>query len=127
MRRLSIPLCLAVLLAAGPAWADAAQQIRTAEQHANMAAASKDRRSAQGLLRKAVNCLVGEGGLGYTINEPNPCRSQGKGAVNDLTDPSKSQFLQQALGRARMGLNAADSEETRRQARMMAEDLRKAM
>jgi hypothetical protein len=83
------------------ALADGPQEIRTATQHAGLAAGAADMAGVKMHLHHTVNCLVGPMGQGFDASAGNPCGMQGAGAIPDTADMPTKAKLQAAAAKAR--------------------------
>ena len=126
-------LCSMVVMAAAlgadapSASPDAKTEIVTALAHAQMSLASKDIAEARHHLHHVINCLVGAKGKGYDVNEENPCKGMGNGAMNDV-DSTSAQYkkLDDALSEAKEGLDKSSLKNTQNEADEVVEDLQDA-
>ncbi|QEA39635.1 hypothetical protein FGL86_11510 [Pistricoccus aurantiacus] len=105
------------LLISSSALADAAQEVKTAAQHAGFAAEASDIAGVQMHLHHTLNCLVGPDGEGFDADEMNPCQDMGKGAIPDTTDDAQKQTLEKAAEQVRTGLDSDDLDEARQAAK----------
>ncbi|HSH49277.1 MAG TPA: hypothetical protein VK991_11895 [Halomonas sp.] len=108
---------LALLLTSSALAADAAEEVKTAAQHAGFAAKAGDIAGVQMHLHHTLNCLVGPDGEGFDANEMNPCQDMGSGAIPDTADDAKKQKLEDAAERVRAGLDSDDIDEARQAAK----------
>jgi len=83
------------------ALADGPQEIKTATNHAGLAAGAADPAAVKMHLHHTVNCLVGPNGQGFDASAGNPCNGQGGGAIADTTDAAAKAKLQAAAAKAR--------------------------
>ncbi len=111
----SLALALPVLAAVH---ADAAKEMRTAEQHAEYAARAGNIDAVRLHLHHVVNCLVGPKGKGFDAAAGDPCKGEGNGAVHDYKGPRETRaMLRQSLQLARVGLSITNYEAARTVAR----------
>jgi hypothetical protein len=104
----------AFMLASLPvAYADEAQELATAGQHAGMSAGSTDIKMVHTHLHHVINCLVGEGGDGYDAAEANPCKGQGKGGIPDAAADKRAN-LEAAVAKAKECVAATDCDTARK-------------
>lgn len=103
------------------------QEIDTAVEHANKAAASKDITGVQENLRHVINCLVGPNGAGYDNSMDDPCKRLGNGALNDVpADSDEHRLLTQAFNEAKNGLAQHDVDSARSLSKKVLNDLENA-
>jgi hypothetical protein len=103
------------------------QEIDTAVEHANKAAASPDITGVQENLRHVVNCLVGPMGAGFDPSMDDPCKRMGNGALNDVqADSDEHRLLTQAFNEAKNGLAQHDLDAARDLAKKALNDLENA-
>lgn len=88
--------------------ADPAKEIATAAFHADLATKAADLKGVRMHLHHVVNCLVGPKGEGYSVDDMNPCKEMGDGAMMDVADTARRKALDSALYEAREGLDAKD-------------------
>lgn len=88
--------------------ADPNKEMATAATHAGLAAKATDMKMTQMHLHHVINCLVGPNGKGYDAAPGNPCKGQGNGGIPDSKDAAQKQLMQNALGKARDGLQQKD-------------------
>ena len=100
------------------------QEISTAIDQANKAAAAKDVTGIHQNLREVINCLAGQGKPGYDPSIQDPCRRMGRGALVDVTmDSDEHRLLTQAFNEAKNGLAAQDVDSARDLAKKALNDL----
>lgn len=108
---------LTLLLTSSAFAADAAEEVKTAAQHAGFAAEAGDITGIQMHLHHTLNCLVGPDGEGFDADEMNPCQDMGSGAIPDTADDAKKQKLEEAAEKVRAGLDSDDLDEARQAAK----------
>ena len=101
MNKLFIGALAAAALLPMAALADGPQEIRTATQHAGLAAGAGEAAAVKMHLHHTVNCLVGPMGQGFDASAGNPCNGQGAGAIADTADAATKTKLQAAAAKAR--------------------------
>lgn len=101
-------VAFALLMSSSAFAADAAQEVKTATQHAGFAAEAGDIEGVHMHLHHTLNCLVGPDGKDFDADEMNPCQDMGNGAIPDTTDDAKKQALEEAAEKARAGLDSDD-------------------
>jgi hypothetical protein len=124
----------ATLLIPTAALAGIGEELTIAQTHALLAyrtGGRGERGITQGkmYLQHVINCLVGPGGQGYDLTQPDlgggranpaataptsmdPCASDktNKGALNDATSPAQKQKVQAAITLAKASLDITDNE-----------------
>ena len=105
MKKFLIAASVALLPTA--AFADAAQEIATAQTHAGLAAKAPAIDGIHMHLHHALNCLVGPKGDGFDAAPGNPCGSQGNGAIPDGSDAQKAK-LTPAVATLKAGIASSD-------------------
>jgi len=86
---------------------DAAKELATAREHAQLAEASQSVVVAKMHLHHVINCLVGPHGRGFDPAAGNPCKGMGEGAVKDAQgDHMRLEQATHALAYARRGVAA---------------------
>ncbi|HWY62232.1 MAG TPA: hypothetical protein VNW15_10065 [Rhizomicrobium sp.] len=108
MKKFLIATSVAALLLPTAAFADAAQEIATAQTHAGLAAKAPAIDGIHMHLQHALNCLVGPKGSGFDATPGNPCGSQGNGAIPDGSDAQKAK-LTAAVATLKAGLASSDT------------------
>src|SRR5579863_5167477 len=91
MKKFLIASSVALLLPTA-AFADAAQEIATAQTHAGLAAKAPAIDGIHMHMHHALNCLVGPKGDGFDASNMNPCAAQGNGAIPDASDAQKAKL-----------------------------------
>lgn len=88
---------------------DAAKELATAREHAQLAEASQSVAVAKMHLHHVINCLVGPHGRGFDAAAGNPCKGMGEGADKDAQgDRMRLGQATRALAYARRGVAAKD-------------------
>jgi len=88
---------------------DAAKELATAREHAQLSEASQSVVVAKMHLHHVINCLVGPHGRGFDAAAGDPCKGMGEGAVKDAQgDHMRLGQATQALAYARRGVAAKD-------------------
>lgn len=88
---------------------DAAKELATAREHAQLAEASQSVAVAKMHLHHVINCLVGPHGSGFDASAGNPCKGMGDGAEKDAqSDHMRMRQASHALEYARRGVEAKD-------------------
>lgn len=86
---------------------DVKGEIKTAAQHAALAAQAGDIDGVRMHLHHALNCIEGPNGADFTSKEINPCANSGNGAIPDSDNPTVTAKLEMAVTQARQGLAAS--------------------
>jgi hypothetical protein len=100
------------------------QEINTATTHAQAAADSANKKTADSHLQNVVNCLEGKDGQSYDASAGDDCSTMGNGALNDAQDSNTKTKLGKALAEAKKGLKANELAATKRDARKVVETLK---
>jgi hypothetical protein len=96
---------------------DAAKELATAREHAQLAEASQSVAVAKMHLHHVINCLVGPHGRGFDASAGNPCKGMGDGAEKDAqSDHMMMTQASHALSYARRGVAANDLAEVHKAA-----------
>ena len=114
---------LALLVVSSALAGDAAKEVKTAAQHAELAAASDNLAGVYMHLHHTLNCLVGPDGVSFDADAMNPCESMGNGAIPDSADDTAKQALQEAVREAESGLSSQDLASAQQAARNTSEML----
>jgi hypothetical protein len=83
----------------------ALMEMETAQFFAGYATHAKTDAAARTDLREARACLLGERA---DAAQPDPCTTEGHGALSDATDPARQALAREALWQVNDGLNAKD-------------------
>jgi hypothetical protein len=134
MRKLIAVTATALLLAPIAAFAGIGEELTLAQTHALLAyrtGGRGERGLAQGkmYLQHVINCLVGPGGQGYNLTQPDlgpgrgnsaataptgmdPCATDknNKGALNDAASPAQKQKVQAAIALAKAALEITEND-----------------
>jgi hypothetical protein len=108
MKKFLIASSVAALLLPTAAFADAAQEIATAQTHAGLAAKAPAIDGIHMHMHHALNCLVGPKGDGFDAAPGNPCGSQGNGAIPDASDAQKAK-LTAVVATLKAGIASSDA------------------
>lgn len=103
--------------------ADVSGEIKTAAQHAALAATASDVAGVRMHLHHALNCLEGPKGADFTTKEINPCQNSGNGAIPDSENPTTNAKLELAVSQARAGIAAGELATAQKDARSVADTL----
>ena len=139
---------LSLLGGAGVAFAGIGEELTLAQTHALLAyrtGGRGERGITQGhmYVQHVINCLVGPGGQGYDLTQPDlgpgrganpaataptgmdPCAADktNKGALNDATSPAQKQKVQAAIDVAKGALAISDNEKLTEAATALADAL----
>jgi len=109
MKKFLIASSVAALLLPTAAFADAAQEIATAQTHAGLAAKAPAIDGIHMHLHHALNCLVGPKGDGFDAAPGNPCGSQGNGAIPDGSDAAQKAKLTAVVATLKAGIASSDA------------------
>jgi hypothetical protein len=107
MKMFLIASSVALLLPTA-AFADAAQEIATAQTHAGLAAKAPAIDGIHMHMHHALNCLVGPKGDGFDASNMNPCAAQGNGAIPDASDAQKAK-LTAVVATLKAGIASSDA------------------
>ena len=134
MRKLIAVTAAALMLAPIAAFAGIGEELTLAQTHALLAyrtGGRGERGLTQGkiYLQHVINCLVGPGGQGYNLTQPDlgpgrggfaataptgmdPCATDksNKGALNDAASPAQKQKVQAAIALAKAGLDITEND-----------------
>ena len=100
------------------------QQVRTAQEHAQLAAAADSLDMTRTHLHHVINCLVGEDGEDFDADAGNPCDGMGAGALPDSKGAEGAHDkLQTALADLRSALDEDDQEAVQKTADQVAQAL----
>ena len=91
MKKILIASAVAMLLPTA-VFADAAQEIATAQTHAGLAAKAPAIDGVHMHMHHALNCLEGPKGADFDATPGNPCASQGNGAIPDASADQKAKL-----------------------------------
>ncbi len=72
---------------------DLATQLGTAIQHSGFSAAAEEHAMAVRHLGHVLNCIAGEGGVGFDSSWGHPCGGQGAGILSDLSSHPQADDL----------------------------------